>query len=76
MTYVRDFTKDEAFGDYHFDISQTLTRHPQATVKNYEKTDVYVFVNFFKKKTIGEFIRVQKINFTQEEFEKLLALEK
>ena len=52
MTYVGDFThtKEEAFGDYHNDISQKSTRHIRATVKNYEKTGVYIFVKLSKKK--------------------------
>ena len=75
MTYVGDLnlTKDEAFSDYYIDVSQKSTRHIPATVKNYEKTGVYIFVKLFNKKTHGEFILVQKINFTQEEFEKLIA---
>ena len=75
MTFYGDFTvaKDEAFGDYHVDISQKSSRHIRATVKTYEKTGVYIFVKLFKKKTEGEFTLWQKICFTQEEFEKLLG---
>ena len=37
-----DFTlaKDEAFGDYHLDVSQKSNRHIRVTVKTYEKTGV------------------------------------
>ena len=75
MTFYGDFTlaEDEAFGDYHVDISQKSNRHIRATVKTYEKTGVYIFVKLFKKKTDGEFTLWQKICFTQEEFEKLLG---
>ena len=75
MTFYGDFTlaKDEAFGDYHVDISQKSDRHIRATVKTYEKTGVYIFVKLFKKKTDGEFTLWQKICFTKEEFEKLLG---
>ena len=50
MTFYADFTlaKNEAFGDYHVDISQKSNRHIRATVKTYEKTGVYIFVKLFK----------------------------
>ena len=78
MTFYGDFNlaKNDAFGDYHVDISQKSNRHIRATVKTYEKSGVYIFVKLFKKKTDGEFTLWQKICFTQEEFEKLLDARK
>ena len=54
MTYVGDFTftKDEAFGVYHIDISQKSTLHVRATVKNYEQSGVYIFVQHRAKNQI------------------------
>ena len=54
MTYVGNFTliKDEAFGDYHIDTSQKLTRHIRATWK-LQKTVVNISAKLFKKKTGG-----------------------
>ena len=75
MTYVGNLTltEDEAFGDYHKAIPQKSTRYEQAIVENYDKTGGYIFVKLFKKNTDGVFTLEQKIDFTQEEFEKLIA---
>ena len=74
-SFYGDFTlaKDEAFGDYHVDISQKSDRHIRATVETYEKTGVYIFEQLFRKKTDGEFTFCQKTCFTQEHFKKSLG---
>ena len=69
MRYVGHFTllKDEAFGDYHIDTSQNLTRQIRTTWNLRKKTGAYISAKMFKKKTGVEFTLLQKVNFTQEE---------
>ena len=42
-------TKDSEFGDSHYDISKTEKRLIRATLKRYENTETYVFLELFKK---------------------------
>ena len=42
-------TKDTEFGDRYFDISKTDKRLIRATLKTYEETGTYVFLNCLKR---------------------------
>ena len=41
--------KDAEFGDAHFDVSKSEKGLIRATIKSYEKTESYVFLNYSKK---------------------------
>ena len=64
-------TKDTEIGDCYFDISKTDKRLIRATVKTYERTGTYVFLNLFKKgENAYEF--QQRVSLTVQEFENLI----
>ena len=79
MIYRGDFTltKDESFGDYHFDITRKSARHFQPIVENYKKP-ASTFCDIVQNKTKGQRVhpRAEKLDFRQEEFEKLLTTAK
>ena len=64
---------DKDFGDCYFDISENSKRLVRATLKTYDQTGTYVFLEVFKKATEGaEFECVQRLSLSSEEFSKLL----
>ena len=64
-------SKDTQFGDCYFDFSQTEKRLVWATLKTYERTGTYVFLNLLKK-AAEDYEFEQRISLTLEEFGNLV----
>ena len=64
-------SKDKDYGDCYFDMSKTDKRLIRATLKTYENTGTYVFLNIFKRKD-NEYEFEQRISLTAEEFDKIM----
>ena len=64
-------SKVKEYGDCYFDISITEKRLIRATLKTYENTGTYVFLQLFNRKD-NEYEFEQRISLTTEEFDKLM----